>query len=87
VANEIVRTTLLGAWTDRRDVTFILPGGALEIRMQHNHMRVIWAVFDMRTAQRNTPVPGEWSINDPVRTFTSENSDGAVMFALTLGSA
>ena len=42
----------------------------------------IWGVFDMRTAQMNTPVPGMWSVNDPIRTFTTETSDGAVMYAV-----
>lgn len=46
----------------------------------------VWGVFDMRTAQRNNPTPGQWSINDPVRTFTTETADGAVMYALALMS-
>lgn len=46
----------------------------------------IWSVFDMRTAQRDTPVPGQWSINDPVKTFPFDALDGAVMYALALMS-
>lgn len=42
----------------------------------------IWGVFEMRTAQKDTPYPGEWSINDPVRTFTAATSDAAVMWAM-----
>lgn len=42
-----------------------------------------WGVFEMRTAQRNTPVPGEWSINDPIKVFP--NVDAAVMFAIAVG--
>lgn len=44
----------------------------------------IWGVFDMRTAQRDTPMPGVWSINDPVKTFVTDTSDAAVMWALML---
>lgn len=44
----------------------------------------IWGVFDMRTAQRDTPTPRQWSVSDPVRTFTTETPDAAVMYALAL---
>lgn len=45
----------------------------------------IWSVFDMRSARRNTPVPGEWSIDDPVKTFRTEKPDPAVMWAMMQG--
>lgn len=45
----------------------------------------IWGVFDMRTAQKDTPWQGCWSINDPTRTFTTPTADAAVMFALAQG--
>lgn len=44
----------------------------------------IWGVFDMRTA--NVPIPGQWAIGDPVKTFTTEKPDAAVMYALVLMS-
>lgn len=47
----------------------------------------IWGVFEMRTAQKDTPYPGEWSINDPVKTFTAATSDAAVMWAMHTRSA
>ena len=42
----------------------------------------IWGVFDMRKAQRDTPMRGEWSISDPIRTFVMATTDAAVMFAV-----
>ena len=42
----------------------------------------IWGVFDMRTVNRNSPVPGEVSIRDPIKRFTAETPDAAVMFAV-----
>ncbi len=42
----------------------------------------IWGVYDMRTARRNDPIPGEWSINNPVKTFIAEKPDAAVMWAV-----
>lgn len=41
----------------------------------------IWGVFDMRTAQKDTPMPGDWSINDP-KLFPS--NDAAVMWAIAM---
>lgn len=43
----------------------------------------IWGVFDMRTADRNNPTPGSWTIRDPIKTFTTRTPDGAVMWALS----
>lgn len=43
----------------------------------------IWGVFSMRGVQKGNPVPGEWTINDPIRTFIAADSDAAVMYALT----
>lgn len=94
------------------EVTFITPGGSIEIRLtEHStgaicraakdlgarffvtrdgwddmHACPIWGVFDMRTAQRDTPVRGEWSINDPIRTFLTDTSDAAVMYAIAIGA-
>lgn len=45
-------------------------------------MLPIWGVYDMRTARRNYPISGEWSINDPVKTFVAEKPDAAVMWAV-----
>lgn len=45
-----------------------------------------WGLFEMRTAQRNNPIPGEWSINDPIKLFPLDALDGAVMYAITLRS-
>ncbi len=42
----------------------------------------IWGVFEMRTAEKDTPQLGTWSIRDPIRKFTADTPDGAVMFAL-----
>ena len=42
----------------------------------------IWGVFDMRTVNQNSPVPGEVSIRDPIKRFTAETPDAAVMFAV-----
>lgn len=42
----------------------------------------IWGVFDMVTARKDDPYPGQWSINDPKHTFPTE--DAAVMFGLVL---
>ena len=39
-------------------------------------------VFDMKTAQQNNPMPGQWSINDPIRHFEPDQWDGAVMWAI-----
>lgn len=47
----------------------------------------IWGVFEMRTAEKDTPVRGEWSIRDPIRTFEFEHHDAAVMFAQHLRKA
>ncbi len=44
----------------------------------------IWGVFEMRTAQKDTPVRGAWSINDPIKTFVAEKSDAAVMYVLAV---
>lgn len=46
----------------------------------------IWGVFDMRKAQKNNPIPGVWTVSDPVKTFTTEKPDAAVMWALAQGS-
>ena len=43
-----------------------------------------WGVFDMRTAERGNPIPGAWTIRDPIKTFPREARDGAIMWALTL---
>ena len=43
----------------------------------------IWAVYDMATARKGEPFRGEWSINDPIRTFACPDPAPAVMFALT----
>lgn len=45
-------------------------------------MLPIWGVYDMRTARQNDPIPGEWSINNPVKTFVAEKPDAAVMWAV-----
>lgn len=45
-------------------------------------MLPIWGVYDMRTARQNDPIPGEWSINNPVKTFIAEKPDAAVMWAV-----
>lgn len=45
----------------------------------------IWGVFDMRTAQKDNPVRGEWSINDPIKTFPDTAKDAAIMYALMIG--
>lgn len=42
----------------------------------------IWGVFDMRKAQKGSPLPGEWSISDPIRTFAQPTPDAAVMYAV-----
>lgn len=47
----------------------------------------VWGVFDMRTAQEDNPLPGAWSINDPIKTFATETADAAVMYALTMMGA
>lgn len=48
----------------------------------------IWGVFDMRTAQKDMPVRGEWSINDPIKTFPDAAKDAAIMYALmTMGKS
>lgn len=39
----------------------------------------VWGVFDTLTYGR---MLGQWVIQDPIRTFTAEKSDAAVMFAL-----
>ena len=39
-------------------------------------------VFDMRTAQKDNPVRGMWSINDPIKTFALDQLDAAVMWAM-----
>lgn len=44
----------------------------------------VWGVFDMRTAQRDNPYPGAWSINDPIKMFPHDARDAAVMYALAL---
>lgn len=41
----------------------------------------IWGVFEMRTAEKDTPHRGQWSIRDPIKTFAFEHHDAAVMFA------
>jgi hypothetical protein len=40
----------------------------------------IWGVFEPRTA--NKVMGGTWSLRDPIRTFVTETSDAAVMWAL-----
>lgn len=45
----------------------------------------IWGVFDMRTAQKDDPTPGAWSIRDPIKKFSTESPDPAVMWALAKG--
>jgi hypothetical protein len=44
----------------------------------------IWGVFSMRGVEKQL---GEWVLNEPVRTFVTETSDPAVMFAIHLGRA
>ena len=44
----------------------------------------VWGVFDMRRAQKNNPTPGQWSTEDPIKTFPFEAQDAAVMYALAL---
>jgi len=44
----------------------------------------VLGVFDMRTAQHNNPAPGDWSINDPVRTFPLNARDAAIVWAFTM---
>lgn len=43
-----------------------------------------WGVFEMRTAEKDTPIRGEWSVRDPIRKFAADKADAAVMFAITL---
>lgn len=40
-----------------------------------------WGVFEMRTAQKNNPVPGVWSINDPIKVFPLDAQDAAIVYA------
>lgn len=44
----------------------------------------VWGVFDMDKAQENMPTRGEWSTDDPIRTFALDALDGAVMFAVMM---
>lgn len=46
----------------------------------------IWGVFDMDRAQQNNPVPGEWSTDDPIRTFPIDALDAAVVYAVMMVS-
>ncbi len=43
-----------------------------------------WGVFEMRTAEKDTPVRGEWSVRDPIKKFPHDKPDAAVMYALAL---
>lgn len=71
-------TVICNAAMNLRATHFIAPEGR-----DHANNCTLWGVFEMRTAQRNTPVPGEWSINDPIKVFP--NVDAAVMFAIAVG--
>lgn len=44
----------------------------------------VWGVFDMERTQKDNPVPGEWSTDDPIKKFPRENLDAAVMYAVML---
>lgn len=44
----------------------------------------LWGVFEMRTAEKDNPVRGEWSVRDPVKQFAAKTSDAAVMYAVML---
>lgn len=46
--------------------------------------RPVWGVFDMNRAQENNPTPGEWAIEDPIKTFPIEAKDAAVVYAVML---
>lgn len=41
-------------------------------------------VFSMRGAQRNTPYPGEWSFDDPIRVFEADQCSAATMWAVAM---
>lgn len=45
-----------------------------------------WGLFEMRYAQKDTPLRGEWTVRDPVKTFPLDALDAAVMFALATGA-
>ena len=42
----------------------------------------IWSVYTMRNADPNGGGPRQWAVRDPIRRFTSETADPAVMFAI-----
>lgn len=46
----------------------------------------IWGVFDMKKVRKNDPMPGQFAIPLPSKTFESDSPDGAVMWALAQGS-
>ena len=46
----------------------------------------IWGVFDMKTAQDAGGGPGQWSIRDPIRKFSTPRPDPAVMYAMTVAA-
>lgn len=46
----------------------------------------VLGVFDMRTAQKNNPVPGEWMLGDPIRTFPINAREAAAMWAMAQGA-
>lgn len=47
----------------------------------------VWGVIAMRTADPRGGGPGQWTIRDPIKTFTTEKPDAAVMWALHHRSA
>lgn len=67
--------------------TLVGTGRALKVRYfitvdgedQAQHLP-IWGVFDMATVDQ--PMPGEYSLRDPIFTVTAEKPDAAIMFAL-----